>query len=54
MMPDLGKYAGAVMASYGVSILLIAALVAVSLWQGARVRRALQDAEARQKGATDA
>ena len=48
MMPDLGKYADAVLSSYAASILLIAALVAVSLWRGAKVRRALQEAEQRQ------
>ena len=54
MMPDLGKYAGAVLGSYGVTILLIAALVALMLWRGARVRAALREVEARQgKGAAE-
>ncbi|MDP3960337.1 MAG: heme exporter protein CcmD [Pseudorhodobacter sp.] len=48
MMPDLGKYAGAVLGSYAVAIVLIVALVAISLWRGAKVRRALQDVEQRQ------
>lgn len=48
MMPDLGKYAGAVMWSYLASIGLIAAVVAYSLWQGARVKRALREVEERQ------
>ncbi|MDH2327634.1 heme exporter protein CcmD [Cereibacter sp. SYSU M97828] len=47
MMPELGKYAGAVLGAYGVSILLIAGLVALSLWQSARTRRALDEVEAR-------
>lgn len=47
MMPDLGKYATAVLGSYAASILLIALLVALSLWQGAKVRRALAEVEAR-------
>lgn len=47
MMPDLGKYAGAVLSAYGAGIGLIVVLVAVTLWQGARVRRALRAAEAR-------
>jgi heme exporter protein D len=51
MMPDLGKYADAVMGSYAVSLGLIAVLVGYSLWQGARMRRALAVAEARAKGA---
>lgn len=40
-MVDLGKYAFAVLASYGVTIVLLAGLVALTLWRGARVRRAL-------------
>jgi len=48
MMPDLGKYADAVLSSYAASIVLIVALVALSLWRGARVRRALSEVEARQ------
>lgn len=47
MMPDLGKYAFAVLASYGASIALIAALVALSFWQRARVKKALAEVEAR-------
>ncbi|SEN02467.1 heme exporter protein D [Pseudorhodobacter antarcticus] len=49
MMPDLGKYADAVLGSYAVSLGLIAALVGFSLWQGVRMRRALAVAEARTK-----
>lgn len=48
MMPELGKYAGAVLSSYAASITLIAVLVGVSLWQSAKVRRALREVEARQ------
>ncbi len=48
MMPELGKYADAVLASYAASIVLIVALVAFSLWKAARVRRALREVEARQ------
>ena len=47
MMPELGKYAGTVLGAYAVSILLIAGLVALSLWQSARTRRALNEVEAR-------
>lgn len=46
-MPDLGKYAGTVLSAYGVAILLIVALIAVTLWRGGRVKRALQAQEAR-------
>lgn len=48
MMPDLGKYAGAVLSSYAASIALIVVLVAFSLWKAARVKRALREIEARQ------
>ncbi|WP_195820724.1 heme exporter protein CcmD [Roseobacter sp. MH60115] len=48
-MPDLGKYADAVLSAYGVSILLLVLLVVLSLRQGRRARRALQDVEKRSK-----
>ena len=44
-MPDLGKYAEAVLSAYGISIVLIIALVAVSLWQSRRAKAALQEVE---------
>ena len=47
MTPDLGKYAGPVLSAYAASILLILALVAVSLWQGARMKRRLVEVETR-------
>jgi len=47
-MPDLGKYAFAVLGSYGATVLLVAGLVALSLWQAARVKKALAEVEARQ------
>lgn len=50
MMPELGKYAFAVLASYGASVALLAGLVALTLWHGARVRRRLDAVEARTKG----
>ena len=53
MMPELGKYAGAVLGSYAMTALLIAVLVGLSLWQAARVKRALAEVEARQ-GRSDA
>lgn len=46
-MPDLGKYAGAVLGSYAATLVLIAALVALTLWRGARVRAALREVERR-------
>jgi len=53
MMPDLGKYAGAVLSAYGASLAGLIGLVAVSLWQGARMKRTLRDVEARSKAAGD-
>ncbi|MHA6344142.1 heme exporter protein CcmD [Roseivivax sp. CAU 1761] len=47
MMPDLGKYAEAVLSAYAVSLGLLAALVAVSLWRSRRVREALEKVEGR-------
>ncbi|WP_145110861.1 heme exporter protein CcmD [Cereibacter sediminicola] len=52
MMPDLGKYAFSVLTAYGASLSLLGALVVLSLWRGARVRRLLRDVERRQ-GRTD-
>jgi heme exporter protein D len=49
-MPDLGKYAVDVLSAYGLSLLLIAGLVAWSFLRSARVRRALDEAEARARG----
>jgi heme exporter protein D len=50
MMPDLGKYGATVLGAYGLSVLLIVALVAWVLWRGARVTQALARAEARKAG----
>lgn len=49
MMPDLGKYADAVLSAYGVSILLLIVLVTLTLRQGQRARRALDEVEKRSK-----
>jgi heme exporter protein D len=48
MMPDLGKYAFAVLASYGASLGLLVAVVVLTWWQGARIKARLRDVEARQ------
>jgi heme exporter protein D len=48
-MPDLGRYAFEVLSAYGVSLALIAGLVVLSLVRAARVRRALDEAEARSR-----
>ncbi|MEM7631217.1 MAG: heme exporter protein CcmD [Pseudomonadota bacterium] len=50
MMPDLGKYADAVLSAYAVSIVLLVAIVALSLWRGRRVRSEMEDVERRQDG----
>lgn len=47
MIPDLGKYATAVLSSYAATLVLLAGLVLVTLWQARRVKRALGEAEAR-------
>jgi heme exporter protein D len=49
-MPELGKYATTVLSAYGVALALILGLVALSLWQSARVRRALTAQEKRAGG----
>ena len=48
MMPDLGKYAATVLWAYAAAIMLLVALVALTLWQGARMKRALEDVERRE------
>jgi len=47
-MPDLGKYAVAVVGSYLATAVLIAVLVGLTLWQARRVKRALAEVEVRQ------
>ena len=46
-MPDLGKYADAVLSAYAISILLLAAIVVVSVVKGRRVRREMRALEER-------
>lgn len=46
-MVDLGKYAGTVLGAYGVTILLLLALVWVTISRGKRMRRRLEDQERR-------
>lgn len=45
---DLGKYAQVVLWSYAGAIVLIVALVGLSLWQAAAMRRTLREVEDRQ------
>jgi heme exporter protein D len=47
MMPDLARYAGTVLGAYGVTLGLIALIVALSWERSVRVRRRLTEIEAR-------
>jgi len=47
MIPDLGKYADAVLSSYAASIVLLAALVVVSIARGRKVRAEMEKVEQR-------
>ncbi|MGD9295621.1 MAG: heme exporter protein CcmD [Roseobacter sp.] len=49
MMPDLGKYAEAVLSSYAASLFLLALLVAMTIRSGRKARRALEDVERKGK-----
>ena len=49
MMPDLGKYAVAVLSSYGVALGLLAGIVWASLRRSTRVKTALEEVEKRRK-----
>lgn len=48
-MPDLGKYAFDVLASYGASLLLLGGLLALTLARGAKVRQDMHKMEQRSK-----
>lgn len=48
-MPDLGKYAGAVLSSYTVSLALLAVLVLVSVLRARRLKRTLSALEQRRE-----
>ena len=52
MMPNLGKYADAVLSSYSASLFLLAALVLMTLRRGRKARRELAAIES--KGKPDA
>ena len=45
MMPDLGKYAEAVLSSYAATLLLLVVLVFITLHNGRKARRALDEIE---------
>ncbi len=44
-MPDLGKYAFTVLASYGVTLGLLAAIILASLWSAKRSKAKLEALE---------
>ncbi len=47
MMPELGKYAGAVLSAYGASLAILAALVLASIRRGRRIKADLDEVEGR-------
>lgn len=49
MMPDLGKYTDTVLASYAVSLILLAGIVLLSLYRSKRVKKELQELETKVK-----
>jgi len=49
MMPEFGKYAFTILGSWGVTLALLAGLIAVTLIRGAKVKRALKAQEERMK-----
>lgn len=49
MIPDLGKYADAVLSSYAASLVLLAILVLMTLRRGRKARRELAAIEMRGK-----
>lgn len=49
-MPDLGKYAVTVLSAYGVTLLLLAGLVALTWVQSRRAKARLAEVEARKHG----
>ena len=49
-MPDLGKYAEAVLSAYAVSIVILLGIVVLSLWTGRKARAELRDIEERAEG----
>ena len=47
MIPDLGKYQDAVLSAYGLSLVLLAAIIGLSVWRARAVKRQLDETEAR-------
>ena len=49
MIPDLGKYADAVLSSYAASFILLAMLVFLTIRRGRKARHALEAIERKKK-----
>jgi len=48
-MPELGKYAAEVLSAYAATLVLLAAIVALTAWRARVVRRQLDMAEGRRR-----
>ncbi|MBB94537.1 MAG: heme exporter protein CcmD [Rhodobacteraceae bacterium] len=48
-MPDLGKYADTVLSAYAVSVAVLIALVALTIWRGRKVRAEMHRVEERMR-----
>lgn len=49
-MIELGKYAGAVLSAWGISLALLGGLIAQSVLAAARARKRLEQVEERRRG----
>lgn len=49
-MPELGKYAETIMTAYAATIILVAAIVVLSIVRARKVKRQLDELEARRNG----
>lgn len=49
-MPELGKYAETIMTAYAATIILVAVIVALSIVRARKVKRQLDELEARRNG----
>ena len=49
-MPELGKYAETIMTAYAATIILVAVIVVLSIVRARKVKRQLDELEARRNG----
>jgi heme exporter protein D len=49
-MPDLGKYGETILTAYAATIILVAAIVVLSIVRARKVKRQLEELEARRNG----